>query len=215
MSIVNLIASDLTKFFNRRKIFSDISFTLHYGSSVAITGRNGSGKSTLLKILAGVLSSTKGEVDIQIDGKDIDLEHRHQIVGFVSPYLQMYDEFTGWENLDLFRRVRGVDVRDELLLDLIRRVNLFDRRNDFVRTYSSGMKQRLKYAFALLHRPPILFLDEPSANLDNEGIATVYDMMEEQKQKGILVVATNVAAEQSHCEFVLDLNSGSPIMVGQ
>lgn len=215
MANLTLTASGITKAFNRRKIFANISFELHEHNSLAILGRNGSGKSTLVKIVAGLLSSTNGEVNLQIDGKDVAADDRHQLFGFVSPYLQMYDEFTGWENLDLFRRVRGTEISHEMMLEMITRVNLYERRNDFVRTYSSGMKQRLKYAFALLHRPPVLFLDEPTSNLDTEGISTVYQIMEAQKQKGILIIATNDSQETEHCGHVLDLNAVSPAMVAQ
>jgi heme exporter protein A len=127
-------------------------------------------------------------------------------VGFVAPYLQLYDEFTALENLRLLRRIRGIRTSDETMLALLRRVNLFDRRNDFVRTYSSGMKQRLKYAFALLHEPPVLLLDEPASNLDDEGIATVRQIIEEQKKKGILIIATNEQHDAELCQQTIDLN---------
>jgi heme exporter protein A len=206
MNLISFSAENIAKTFNRRKIFNDISFTMKEFNSLAITGRNGSGKSTLLKILAGVLSPTKGEMNLVIEGRVIKKEEYFVHLGLVSPYLQLYDEFTGWENLDFFRKVRGLDTADEYLAELLSRVNLSDRKNDFVRTYSSGMKQRLKYAFALIHRPVILLLDEPTSNLDDEGIATVYQIMEEQKKSGILIVATNDKEDITMCEYVIDLN---------
>jgi len=207
MNTISFTTEKIAKTFNRRKIFSEISFSLNKSDSLAITGRNGSGKSTLLKILANVLSPTKGEIGMKINDKIVKPTDYFAYLGLVSPYLQLYDEFSGWENLDLFRRIRGVDASVDYLTELLRRVNLWERRNDYVRTYSSGMKQRLKYAFALIHRPPILLLDEPTSNLDTEGISTVYQIIEEQKKAGILIVATNDAEDMKKCEQVLDLNT--------
>jgi heme exporter protein A len=202
-------ATGLTKIFNRRKIFADVTFQLGAGEALAITGRNGSGKSTLVKILSGVLSPTRGEVVLRGSGGEA-VAHidRYRHIGLVSPYLQLYDEFTGWENLDMVRKVRGIAATDALLRSLLERVNLDDRRDDLVRTYSSGMKQRLKYAFALVHEPPILILDEPTSNLDREGIRVVYAIMQEQKSEGILLVATNDVEDLAYCDRVIDLNTG-------
>jgi heme exporter protein A len=203
---VSITAEGIEKRYNRRKIFSNINFALRENDSLAITGRNGSGKSTLLKIISGALSPTEGEISLTIENKNVAASDRFTLVGFVAPYLQLYDEFTALENLRLLRRIRGIRTSDETMLALLRRVNLFDRRNDFVRTYSSGMKQRLKYAFALLHEPPVLLLDEPASNLDDEGIATVRQIIEEQKKKGILIIATNEQHDAELCQQTIDLN---------
>ena len=209
MPTISFTTSLIAKTFNRRKIFSEISFSLNETSSLAIIGKNGSGKSTLLKILAGVLSPSGGEMEMKIEGKLIKHENYFAQIGLVSPYLQLYDEFSGLENLNIFSRVRGIDLPDEYLDELLLRLNIWERRFDFVRTYSSGMKQRLKYAFALLHKPPILLLDEPTSNLDTEGVATVYEIMEEQKSNGILIVATNDHEDIRKCEQIIDLNTQS------
>ncbi len=190
----------LSKEFNRRSVFREISFELSAPASLAITGPNGSGKSTLVKILAGVLTATRGSIEYSRDGKAAALNTVRDDIGLVSPYLQMYDEFTAWENLTILSRIRANsrDVGEEakrLLTDF----GLWHRRDDLVRTYSSGMKQRLKYAFALAHRPQLLLLDEPTSNLDAEGIAIVRSVVEEQKKAAILIVATNVETEAEWC----------------
>jgi heme exporter protein A len=210
VTTIEFTVSGLTKVFNRRKIFSDVSFQLGNAESLAIAGRNGSGKSTLVKILCNVLSATRGDSKLIVDGENVPLGERFRMIGFVSPYLQLYDEFTGWENLDFFRRVRGLNVADETLVELFKRVSLFDRRYDFVRGYSSGMKQRLKYLTALLHQPLVLIVDEPTSNLDAEGASVIYDIMEEQKAKGVLIVATNDVEDIQHCSRIIDLNQPQP-----
>ncbi|HUL43665.1 MAG TPA: ABC transporter ATP-binding protein [Bacteroidota bacterium] len=204
---IQLQAEGLAKTFNRRTIFSGISLSLREGESLAVTGRNGSGKSTLLKIISGVLSPSRGRCFLKIDDREVPAASSYTHLGFVSPYLQLYDEFSGIENLELFTRIRGHQVPRPFIEALLERVNLAQRSRDQVRTYSSGMKQRLKYAFALLHNPQLLLLDEPTSNLDSEGMATVYQIMEEQVTRGILIIATNDAEDLKRTDRVLDLNS--------
>src|SRR5262249_4432218 len=138
--------------------------------SLAVTGPNGSGKSTLMKIIAGVLSPTSGSVRLSVNGSTLPADRHYAHLGFVSPYLQLYEEFSAWENLHILARIREAATNDASVMELLRLVQLVDRRHDPVRTYSSGMKQRLKYASALLHAPSMLLLDEPTANLDEQGI---------------------------------------------
>jgi heme exporter protein A len=204
MSAVSLQAEGIQKTFNRRKIFSGIQFAVRETDSLSITGRNGSGKSTLMKIIAGVLSPTSGSLTIRVGEGEVSPAERHRYVGFVSPYLQLYDEFTGVENLELFCEVRGIEAD---IHGLLQKVNLHARKNDLLRTYSSGMRQRLKYAFALLHRPPVLLLDEPTSNLDSEGKETVHAIIEEQKRSGIVVIATNDEEDRALCNHEIHLAS--------
>ncbi|MGB2867667.1 MAG: ABC transporter ATP-binding protein [Bacteroidota bacterium] len=191
----------VSKEFNRRPIFTDIDMSLSAPASIALTGRNGSGKSTLAKIVAGLLSPTQGVVHYACDGKPMDLESMRTQLGFVSPYLNLYDEFSALENLMFLSRIRGdKGVKTTDMETMLEGVGLAERMHDRVGTFSSGMKQRLKYAFALLHKPSILILDEPTSNLDTEGSAFVHEIVVNQRKSGILVVATNDAHEASWCE---------------
>jgi heme exporter protein A len=206
MSTLRLTATGITKEFNRRTIFRDVSASLSPGDSLAITGRNGSGKSTLVKVIAGLLSPSRGTIGYTLDGKPLDPESLRYHIGLVTPYLQLYDEFSGSENLELLSKIRsdaGIDARR--IEHVLEEVGLSERRSDFVRTYSSGMKQRLKYAFAVLHQPSLLVLDEPTSNLDHDGIAMVRRFVEQQKKSGMLIVATNDADEAGWCSSVIEL----------
>lgn len=195
----------LKKVFNRRVIFENVSFTLDGPRTMLISGRNGSGKSTLVKIIAGLLTPTKGTVSLDGARNEFD---RHASIGMVSPYLQMYDEFSAAENLKLAMAIRGLRFDREHAHALLQRVALFQRKDDPVRTYSSGMKQRVKYAFALIHRPHVLILDEPMANLDAEGISIVRAIMAEHRSEGILIVATNDLTDVEKYDEHVDLNAG-------
>lgn len=206
MSNIELHAHALSKNFNRRSIFHDISFSLLSPASIAFTGKNGSGKSTLAKIVAGVLSPTTGEVVYQRNGKTLIEDERRIYVGFVSPYLNLYDEFTAMENIALLAKMRSNHSSiDAITESLFKRFNLWQRRDDTVRGYSSGMKQRLKYVFALVHSPSILILDEPSTNLDDDGMNVVEEVVKEQLLSSILIVATNDSAEAKWCKQVVQL----------
>ncbi len=200
MNQITLTVSGLSKEFNRRMIFRNVSFTISTGEALALTGKNGSGKSTLIKILSGVLTPFKGNVVFTVNGARIGPDDIKSAIGLVSPYLQLYDEFTGLENLLVLSSIRSNGSiragRAEALLD---RFGLAARQHDLVRGYSSGMKQRLKYAFALLHAPGVLLLDEPTSNLDAEGIEVVRQVVREQQKTGVLILATNDEDEAAWC----------------
>ena len=199
---LRLEAACLKKVFNRRVIFQDISFGVGEGETLLISGKNGSGKSTLAKIVCGVLTPTGGAVAIN-GAAGIPEAVRIGMFGLVAPYLQLYEEFSGEENLRLSSSIRGARADLQRIRDLMVMVGLQDRRSDPVRTYSSGMKQRAKYACALLHRPPVLILDEPAANLDGDGIDMVREVMRSQRKTGILIVATNDLTDvESHTQQV-------------
>ncbi|MBM2840078.1 MAG: ABC-type multidrug transport system ATPase component [Bacteroidetes bacterium] len=208
MSSMTLALNGVTKEFNRRSIFRDVSFSLGSGESLAITGRNGSGKSTLVKIVCGLLSPTRGTIEYVHDGKMIEGEDVRNHIGLVSPYLQLYDEFSGMENLELLSAIRSDRTLEDGRIDeVLNDVGLWERRKDLLRTYSSGMKQRLKYAFAVVHRPDILILDEPTSNLDKDGIEMVTRRVREQQKSAILIVATNDADEATWCSKKVELGT--------
>lgn len=199
-------SDNISKVYHRRTILQQIAFSLNEGTAFAITGKNGSGKSTLVKILCGVLSPTRGAVELTIDGTIVPYPEYYPHLGLVSPYLNMYEEFTAEENLSFMAKVRGLgaewkDRSDELLKDF----GIYDHRKKEARFYSSGMKQRLKYCAALLHEPAVLVLDEPSSNLDKYGIEAVRKCMVRQKERGILIFATNDADDLQFADRIYSI----------
>jgi heme exporter protein A len=187
--------------FGRLVLFRKLSFTLDGGQSVAITGSNGSGKSTLLRILAGVLTPRAGQVTLTVDGKVVPKEERPLRTGLVAPYFNVYDGLSAHENMAFLAEARQLPDAASRIEAALDQVGLAGRTDDLVGTYSSGMKQRVKYAAALLADPPLLLLDEPSANLDEAGLAMVDRVMAHQRStEGLLVVATNVAEEAARCD---------------
>ena len=207
MSNYKLTFQNVTKTFGRRLIFKNINRAFEHGNIYGFSGRNGSGKSTLIKIAAGIISPTKGKVIHEVDDHEIIPEKIHQYLGFVSPYLVLYDEFTAEENLYHFSRIRGHDFDIERTKYLLSEFDLYKRRTDYLKGYSSGMKQRMKFIFALLHNPQILFLDEPTSNLDHIGKDKVYEIIENEGKEKIVIVASNEESDLNLCTNILDIES--------
>jgi heme exporter protein A len=203
----SLQVTSLQKSFGRRLVFNGINFKLDKPGVLGISGPNGSGKSTLVKILAGVNSPTNGQVIHMVNDKEIDSERLHNHIGFVSPYLVLYDEFSAWENLNYFAAIRQIPFEKVTVENLLDQFLLLNRKDDPVKAYSSGMKQRLKFIFALMHSPNFIFLDEPTSNLDDEGKQTVYKLIKSESEKAIVIVASNEKNDLECCAEVIDLNS--------
>ncbi len=144
-----------------RRVLAGIDLTVDAGSVLVVTGPNGAGKSTLLRCLAGLDRPTSGTVRWVEGEREWNGPERRRRLGYISPELALYDELTGLENLRFFARVRAMPAGDEEMGELLARVGLDTRANDPAGDYSSGMKQRLKWAFALLGEPDGLLLDEP------------------------------------------------------
>ncbi|MBI5265836.1 MAG: ABC transporter ATP-binding protein [candidate division Zixibacteria bacterium] len=194
------------KRFGARKVFADINFSLATGDSIALTGRNGSGKTTLLMVLLALQRPSVGKIEYLKGGGTLDEDAVRLQSSLVGPYLNLYDQLTAEENLIFFSTVAGSTVPGKRINQLLERVGLEGRGNDLVRAYSSGMKQRLKYAVALLKEPAFLFLDEPSSNLDAAGKKIVAGIIEEYRSKSIVVIATNEKEEYGLARTVCALS---------
>jgi heme exporter protein A len=193
--------------FNNRKIFNDITFQVKSGGSLVITGPNGSGKTTLVRIICQLIRPKLGKVTFSFKNGIISNDRIFSHLGLVSPYLQLYNNLTALENFNFFSRIRGRHPDISLFKKMMDSLGLRGRELDEVKTYSSGMMQRLKYVMALIHNPEILILDEPTVNLDQEGMANVYEIMEKQKKSKILILATNEHEEIRFGEIQLELTS--------
>lgn len=198
--------SSVKKYFGRRLIFNNLTFKMDKPGVYGISGPNGSGKSTLVKIIAGIIGSSEGKLTHSFNGKEIISEKLHDYIGFVAPYLVLYEEFTAWENLEHFAKIRGIILDTKRVNYLLEKFLIYNRKDDLVKTYSSGMKQRLKFIFALMHSPSLLILDEPTSNLDEEGKNSVYGIIKEEGEKNIVIVASNENQDLSFCSEIIDLN---------
>lgn len=197
---MHVAAEAVSRKFNRRPVFADVSFEVAPGEVFGITGRNGSGKSTLLRIIGGLLTPSSGRMRYRQGDTEVDAEKLHPLIGYAAPYLVLYEEFNAAENLALYARIRGITLTPGQIDALLQRVGLPVDRKDPIRSFSSGMKQRMKLLFAMFHRPPLLLLDEPISNLDSEGMAVVYDLVSEHRKRGSVIIATNDAEDIAQCD---------------
>jgi heme exporter protein A len=193
-----LTATRLGHRFGRRRLFDDLSFELLPGEVLIVAGANGTGKSTLLRILAGVLSPVSGEVRLEIDGRVLEREERPLATGYVAPYLEVYDGYSVRENLAFIARARGMRNAGVRIESVMAQVGLSRRADDPVKTFSSGLRQRARFAAALISDPPLLLLDEPGSNLDDAGVQMVKSVVDtRQASGGLLIIATNDEREAS------------------
>jgi ABC-type multidrug transport system ATPase subunit len=209
MNKFSLKAENISKsFIRKRNIFSNISIDLSNGEIKGIAGENGSGKSTFLKILLGVLPPTKGSINFEVNNEFLKREDFSTHIGFVSPYLMLYEEFTPEEHLRLFAKFRSEKFDSQWFEAILKEFKLLKRRNDQIKTFSSGMKQRVKYMLALQTKPEILFLDEPFTNLDAAGIESVHQIIKNQiANGGSVVIASNDDREKSICSEIITLTA--------
>jgi ABC-type multidrug transport system ATPase subunit len=205
MTKYSVEAVELNKSFGRRLIFNDLHFKFDKSGIYGISGPNGSGKSTLVKIIAGIIGASKGKIIHKANDKQIVDENLHNHIGFVSPYLILYEEFSTYENMKLFAEIRGVKFNSERVDYLLEKFLLFKRKDDLLKTYSSGMKQRVKFIFALMHSPELLILDEPTSNLDDDGKNSVYELIKEEGQKNIVLIASNEKYDLEVCSDIVYL----------
>ena len=191
-----LHADKISKRFGSRKVFTDIAFDLSVGDVLAVVGANGSGKTTLVKTLLGEYRPSKGTVRFKQNGNELDEAGIREHTSLVAPYLNLYDSLSGEENIVFFASVAGLHLTGKEINGLLDRVGLAGRGDDLAGAYSSGMKQRLKYAVALLSEPKFLFLDEPTSNLDDAGKKIVYDVIDEYRKQAVVIIATNETEDQ-------------------
>jgi heme exporter protein A len=204
---VKIVGDQIAQKFNDRAVFKGVSFEVESGSSLVLAGSNGSGKTTLIRIICRLIRPSRGSV--KYFGGDTEISHDslYPVIGLVGPYLQLYNNLTALENYTFFAKIRGLPVDIPYLKNLMEKLGLQGRELDELRTYSSGMLQRVKYVMALLHQPHVLILDEPTSNLDEKGAEIVYEIMESQKKDKILIVATNDPGEFRFGDEQIRLNS--------
>lgn len=185
----------ISRSFGGRAALKSVSATASAGRLLVIAGPNGSGKSTLLKIAAGLIRPTTGKVTYDDGAGQHSPSAFSSRIGFLSPELMLYEELSSLENLIFFARLRGVEDAEDAAEALLRSVGLLERADDPLSSFSSGMKQRVKYCFALMGEPDVLLLDEPTANLDEPGKQMVYSLLGGLKASRTIIMATNEREE--------------------
>ncbi len=191
---------NLTKQFNGLTAVNDISFSVKKGEIFAFLGPNGAGKTTTIKMLTTLLGPTAGE--LRLDGIDPvhEQDKARHLFGIVFQDPSLDDELTAYENMEFHGVLYGVlkSIRRNRMEELLKFVELWDRRDDLVKHFSGGMKRRLEIARGLLHHPKILFLDEPTLGLDPQTRNHIWSYIQNlNKSEGITVFFTTHYMEEA------------------
>ncbi|MEY4812667.1 MAG: hypothetical protein RLZZ462_1540 [Bacteroidota bacterium] len=196
-----------SKRFNTEWIFSNLNFSFTTGQHYALIGNNGSGKSTLLQIIAGYIGLTKGGIQwISTSNETIDSTNIFQYISIATPYLELVEEFTALEQITFHQQFKPLQNGLEPI-ELLEKIGLRNAAKKQIRNFSSGMKQRLKLALAIFDQAPILLLDEPCSNLDQEGIQTYHQLMQKYAMHKLVIVASNDPQEFQFCSQQLSLSN--------
>lgn len=191
------------KRFNRDWIFRKVNYEFISGKSYAITGPNGSGKSTLLQMIGGAITQSEGEIKYQVSNPSKNgLEETEEIFKYVSiaaPYLELVDEMTLIEFLDFHGKFKSF-LNNFNTTNIVSHIGLENAANKQIRYFSSGMKQRVKLAQAILSDVPCILLDEPCTNLDSNGINLYHQLIKDHCKNRMVIVSSNDQMEYEFCD---------------
>ena len=193
---------NISKSFGKVKALDGISFEIKRGELFGLIGPDGAGKTTLFRLLTTLLNPDEGWAEV--DGFDIvkDYHAIRERVGYMPGRFSLYQDLTVDENLNFFAALFGVKVEDsyDLVAPIYRQIEPFKRRR--AGKLSGGMKQKLALSCALIHRPSVLFLDEPTTGVDAVSRSEFWDMLADLKQRGItILVSTPYMDEASRCDM--------------
>lgn len=195
--------SGLGKRFNRDWIFQNLSYTFLPGKRYAVTGPNGSGKSTFLQIIAGTATFQRGRLTYTEDeGQSIPQEKAYRLVSLAAPYLELIEEMTLKEFVAFHGKMKGWegDIHSK-----ISQSGLDKAIHKQIRYFSSGMKQRVKLLQAFHSEVQLILLDEPTSNLDEDGINFYFQELRESSPEKTLIVASNDKNEYDFCDEVINI----------
>ncbi|TDQ09587.1 ABC transporter ATP-binding protein [Pedobacter metabolipauper] len=187
--------------FNQEWIFRKVDQKFSPGEKYAILGPNGSGKSTLLSVILGNLSASEGKIEYR-SAEIIPVENIYQQLSFAAPYLDLIEEFTLQETIDFHFKFKslqpGLDKSAVLAL-----LGLTRSQDKALKYFSSGMKQRTKLALACCTDTPLLLLDEPTSNLDKQGVGWYHELIEKFTANRLVIVCSNQEIEYSFCNHLI------------
>jgi ABC-type multidrug transport system ATPase subunit len=199
---LNITLTNTGKRFNREWIFKKFNHSFLQGKTYAITGANGSGKSTLLQVIAGATLHNQGEIQYEESNTTIANDMAYKQIAIAAPYLDLIEEMTATEFLQFHAAFKSLTNTIE---EILAAVGLSTAANKQIRYFSSGMKQRLKLAQAFFSNTTVLLLDEPTTNLDAEGIAVYKNLFAQHTKNKLVIVSSNDKNEYENCETVISL----------
>jgi|TARA_B110000046_G_scaffold171626_1_gene192645 ABC-type multidrug transport system ATPase subunit len=196
--------NNVGKRFNKEWILKNLSLDIPSQSSLSITGANGSGKSTLIKLISSYMEPTSGSIQYFENKKDYPIENIPQTIGLSAPYVNLIEEFSLKEHIEFHFKFRSTPFSVE---NIIERTNFQFSIDKKVKDFSSGMKQRLKLALAIHSDNKLIILDEPTTNLDQEGIEWYRDQIKQKIGACTIIVASNQRHEYDFIPHTINLSN--------
>ena len=213
-----LTASGLRKAFGDSTAVDGVSFSIGEGEIFGLLGPNGAGKTTTIRMLSTVLRADDGDVTIGGSSVSADADEVRKIIGVCPQELALYPELSANDNLVFFGRMAGLGGREakETARENLETVGLADRAKDKVDNFSGGMKRRVNIAVALMNRPKMLFLDEPTVGIDPQSRNHIFDTVESLRDEGMTVLYTTHYMEEADrlCDRVGVIDHGRLIALG-
>jgi ABC-type multidrug transport system ATPase subunit len=202
--LMNISLNNIGKRFNREWIFRHLNYEFLQGKSYAITGSNGSGKSTLLQIIAGATLHSEGEISgqVAVGSGQVASENIYEQIAIAAPYLELIEEMTANEFLQFHTSFKQLT---KPFAEILATVGLEKAANKQIRYYSSGMKQRLKLAQAFFSNTSVLLLDEPTTNLDEDGIAIYQKLWDANTSNRLVIVSSNDKLEFEKADAIISI----------
>jgi ABC-2 type transport system ATP-binding protein len=202
----------LTKRFGDITAVDNLSFRIKYGEIFGLLGPNGSGKTTTINMISGLSKPSSGEVKVLGFNMADNTRAVHAVLGTVPQETALYEELTAWTNMSVHADLYGVprSERDRRMTDMLKLVELYDRRHSRVSTFSGGMKRRLALARALLHDPQLLYLDEPTLGVDVQSRRAIWDYILDLKKEGKTVLLSTNYLEEANllCDRIAIIDHG-------
>jgi len=199
---MNLLLEQISKRYSTGWVIKDLSKEIGQGQKVAVTGSNGSGKSTLIQLISGYLSVTKGKIIYKHDGQTVDRDDIFRFLAISAAYMELDEELTIKEIYKHYSLFKPVEVD---YLDFLKLTDFEGNDKKQVRFFSSGMKQRLKLVLAICSDSPLLLLDEPTTNLDQQGMNWYRELVEKYAQNRLTIIASNVEVDYDFCDTELTI----------
>ncbi|MEO1138206.1 MAG: ribosome-associated ATPase/putative transporter RbbA [Pseudomonadota bacterium] len=211
-----IVAEDLTRHFGDFTAVAGVDFSIHRGEIFGFLGSNGCGKSTTMKMLTGLLPASDGQV--LLFGRPVDARNREarRDIGYMSQAFSLYGELTVRQNLRLHARVFELPDREERIAELTQRFGLADHLDSLANGLPLGIKQRLSLAVAVIHRPRVLILDEPTSGVDPEARDVFWELLFELSRRDsvTIFVSTHFMSEAERCDRVSLMHAGKVLAIG-
>jgi ABC-2 type transport system ATP-binding protein len=218
MEDIILRTTDLTKKYNNKTVVDGLSLEIGRGEIFGLLGPNGAGKSTTMNMICSIVRPTAGKVELF--GKELISNKKDVIkrIGYIPQELAIHGDLKAWENAELFISLYGIkgEKLRQAVNSSLEYVGLLDRRNDFAKTFSGGMKRRLNIACAIGHDPELLIFDEPTVGIDPQSRNFILEKIKESNKKGATVIYTSHYMEEIEaiCTRIAIMDSGRVIASG-